>query len=667
VAVLLEGHGVYSAHWLGVMALLNTFARARFGDYVADFDAFELRKHGTRLKLQDQPFQILKILVRRPGQLVTREELCTELWPDSTFVDFDAGLNAAVRRLRDALCDSAEEARYIQTVPRHGYRFIAPVEILAEPSHIPSGELAPKPTNTNGQLDAGATGPTPVVPASPVLQARGIWRTAFVVACILLLAMGLGAIVLRPNVRARHSCEGRIFSVAVLPLQNLSGDPAEDFFADGMTDALITNLAQSSSLKVISSTSSMRYKNPHKGVPEIGRELKVGWILEGSVARAGNHVRVSVQLVDTATDQHLWARQYDGDMHDVLQLQSDIASAVALEVTGKLTYFDKEPSKLRQVNPQAYEAYLKGQYFLNKWSGDGFQKAKAHFEQSINLDPSFADAYAGLAEYYASVAFLDIVPPREASLKSEELLAKTLGMDDRSVKAHTLLGMLKFQFHCDPVGAKKELDYALQLNPADMAALDYHSYYLLELGRTDQAIAEKQQVLDHNPVAVITNAELALYLLQAGRTDEAISRLEKALELDPNYPAAHMRLGFAYTNKKQYDRAAIEFQRAIALDNQPMRVARLGEVYALAGNRQEAVQAIDQLRAMAKRQFVTPTMIAMVHARLGNTAAALEWLNQAKPEDDPKITDPAFDNLRTYPQFKTLEAHLKPDPSCPAF
>ena|SRR5215469_7405087 len=649
------------------MAVPYNLARAKFGDYVADFDSFELRKHGTRLKLQDQPFQILKILVQRSGQLVTREELCAELWRDSTFVDFDAGLNAAVRRLRDALCDSAEQARYIQTVPRHGYRFIAPVEILAKSPLVPSSELVERRGNDNEAIDTGATQRTAEFSETPVVEARGIWRRAFVVACIVLLAMGLGAIVLRPDVRARHSDEGGNISIAVLPLQNLSGDPAEDFFADGMTDALITNLAQSSSVRVISSTSSMRYKNTHKGAPEIGRELNVGWILEGSVARAGNHVRVSAQLIDTATDQHLWARQYDRDLQDVLQLQGELASEVALEVTGKLTSSDRARSIIstRKVNPQAYEAYLKGEYFLNKWSQDGFEKAKRYYQQAIDLDPGYADAYVGLAGYYAVAAFMALDPPQEGWVKAEEITAKALAMDSRSAKAHTLLGMIKLLFRCDQVGAEKELDYALRLNPGEMSALDYHSYYLLEIGHTDEAIAEKRRVLEHDPLSVITNAELPLYLMRAGRTDEAIVQLQKALELDPNYPATHMRLGFAYTNKKQYDRAAVEIQKAIALDNQPMRVAKLGEVYALAGKIHNALQTITQLQMM--KRYVPPTMIAMVHARLGNTATAFHWLNQAKPDDDPKITDPAFDNLRPYPQFKTLEAHLRPDPSCPAF
>jgi TolB-like protein/DNA-binding winged helix-turn-helix (wHTH) protein/thioredoxin-like negative regulator of GroEL len=644
------------------MAVPTTYSRAKFGDYVADFEAFELRKHGTRLKLQDQPFQILKMLVERPGQLVTREELCTRLWPDSTFVDFDAGLNAAVRRLRDALCDSADEARYIQTVPRHGYRFIAPLEILAAPP-VPALTVVPEPIGERGELEREARLESREL---RVFRTERLWMRPLVLASVLLMAVALAAIMLRPKVRASSGADSN-FSLAVLPLQNLSGDPAQDYFADGMTDALITNLAQSSSLKVISSTSSIRYKNSHKGLPDIGRELRVGLILEGSVARSGNHVRVSTQLVDATTDRHLWARQYDRDLHDVLQLQNEIASAVALEVTGKLNSLTEIPSSTRQVNPQAYEAYLKGKYFLDKWSHDGFAKAKEYFEESIGMDPNFADAYAGLAEYYATMAFMALAQPRDAWLKAEELLAKTLAMDARSVKAHTLLGIIKLQFRCDPVEAKKELEYALRLNPGDMSALDFHSYYLLEVGQKDQALAEKQRVLEHDPLSVRTNAEMALYLMDAGRIDEAISRLQKALELDPHYAAAHMRLGFAYTSKREYDRAVEEIKTAIALDNKPMRVARLGGVYALAGRTQEALETIAQLRAMSNEQYVSPNMIAFVYAQLGNKAAALKWLKKAKPDDEPQITDAAFESLRSEPEFKTVSVRLSPAASCPAF
>lgn len=647
------------------MSSPNTILRAKFGDFVVDFESFELRKHGVRLKLQDQPFQILRLLLQRPGQLVTREELCSELWADSTFVDFDAGLNAAMRRLRDVLIDSADEPRYIETLPRHGYRFIAPVEVLAE-------SLPPRdaPAHVAEAIKTHERASSVAIPPELITRPqRNWWVRSLLPACVLIATLGLGAFTLRSKVFARHQGNGTSYSIAVLPLQNLSGDPSQDYFAAGMTDALITNLAQSSSLRVISSTSSMRFKDPHKGLPEIGRELNVGLILEGSVIRSGNHVRVSAQLVDAAKDQHLWARQYDRDLRDVLQLQSELASAVAIEIAGKLTSLEQTrlAAPTRKVNPESYEAYLKGEYFIGKWSQEGFDKAKGYFQQSIALDPDFADAYAGLAGYYAILAFTASVPPRESWLKSEDLLAKALAMDPRSVEAHTLRGMIKLQFRCDPAEAKKELEYALQLNPGDMSALDYHSYYLLEIGHTDQAIAEKQRVLEHDPLSVSTNAELGLYFLHAGRLDEAISRLNKTLELDPNYPAAHMRLGFAYSQKKQYEQAALEMQKAIALDRNPMRLTHLGELYAAWGKRREALRTIVQLQVLSKQHYVAPNMIAFVYARLGDKAPALHWLEKAKPDDEPKITESGFDILRAEPEFKTLEARLKPDPSCPAF
>jgi tetratricopeptide (TPR) repeat protein len=374
--------------------------------------------------------------------------------------------------------------------------------------------------------------------------------------------------------------------------------------------------------------------------------------------------------LDAAKDQHLWARQYDRDLQDVLKLQSDLASAVALEVTGKLTSLDQTNSTrtARKVNPDAYEAYLKGEYFLNKWSKEGFDKSKDYFQHAIDLDPSYADAYAGLAEYYGTAAFLSLVPPNQAWLKAEEILAKTLAMDSRSVKAHTLLGMIKLQFRCDPAGAKKELEYALQLNPGDMNALDYHSYYLLEMGRTDEAIAEKRKVLEHDPLRVITNAELGLYFLQAGRNDEAIAQLEKTLELDPYYADAHGQLGLAYAQKQQYSQAVMEIEKAISLIKTPAGlVSQLGEIYARWGKRQEALDTIRQLQRISKHRYVAPNLTAIIYSRLGEKSDAIAWLEKAKPEDDPKISDPGFDSMRSEPRFKTLEARLKPDPACPAF
>jgi serine/threonine protein kinase/tetratricopeptide (TPR) repeat protein len=464
---------------------------------------------------------------------------------------------------------------------------------------------------------------------------------------------------------ASHS----IKSIAVLPLENLSGDPVQDYFADGMTDALITNLGVVEALRVISRTSSMHYKGTHKSLPEIAQELNVDAVVEGTVTKAGSRVRINAQLVDAHTDRHLWARQYDGELKDILQLQSDLAAAVAMEVGGRLAPNEelRLKAKSRQVNPQAYEAFLKGEYFLDKWTTEGFGKAKAYFERSIALDPSYADGYTGLAEYYAIAAFMAVVPPREAWLKAEDLLAKSLAMDDTSSRVHTLLGMIKLQFRCDRVVAEKELNLALELNPGDMNALDLHSYYLLEIRRTEEAIAEKRRVLQHDPLRVITNAELGLYLIRAGRTDEAIAQLGKTLELDPNYAATHARLGRAYAEKQQFSQAAIETQKAISLDKTPARLAQLGEVYARWGKREEALGTIRQLQQMSRQRYVSPTMTALIYARLGQQKAAITWLEKAKSEDDPKISDPGFESLRSDPRFKVLEARLRPDQACPAF
>jgi tetratricopeptide (TPR) repeat protein len=262
---------------------------------------------------------------------------------------------------------------------------------------------------------------------------------------------------------------------------------------------------------------------------------------------------------------------------------------------------------------------------------------------------------------------MGIVPPREAWLKSEDLLVKTLAMDNTSSKAHSLLGMLKLTFRCDRSGAERELNQALEVNPGDIRALDYHSYYLLETGHTDQAIAEKRRVLEHDPLRVISNAELGLYLLQANRIDEAITQLQKTLELDPNYAPAHARLGNAYASKQQYEEAVTELRKALSLDRNPNRLANLGEVYARWGKRQEALDTIRQLQQMSKQDYVSPTQSALIYAQLGEKNAALNWLQKAKPEDDPKITDAGFESLRSEPRFNLLESRLRPNPSCPAF
>ena len=639
---------------------------ARFGDFSVDFESFELRKFDIRLRLQHQPFQVLKLLLERRGQLVTREELRAQLWSESTFVDFDAGLNAAIRRLRDALNDSAGTPRYIETIPRHGYRFIAEVEIdrqltpdeddergsISAPSHLPQ-EVA-LPTNEVA----------PVIPSASKTLGPVRSRLAWMMVVAVIIAAGaLGA-----SVFTRHGRDSRVYSIAVLPLQNLSGDPSQDYLADGMTDALITSLAQSTSLKVISGTSSMRYKGKEKRLADIAKELNVEMVVEGSVTRSGNRVNITAQLLDAKRDQHIWARRYDRDMQDVLHLQSDLASAIAIEVAGKLSPSDESrfAARARPVNPDAYEAYLKGDYFINKWSSAGFDKAKGYYEKAVEIDPTYVDGQVGLAGYYAIIAFTHKAP-RENWLTAESMAEKALQMDGNSAKAHTLLGMIKLQFRCDRAGAERELNRALELNPADMSTLDYHSYYLLEIGKTEQALAEKRTVLEHDPVSVTTNAELGLYLVLAGRNQEAVPQLQKALELDPDYAAAHMRLGRAYAGLGRYAEASAAMERAISLDRDARDFRYLGEVYARWGKREKALQQISELQKMSEQGHSVSTEIALIYAQLGNKDAAISWLSKATPDDPFKISDSGFDSMRSDPKFQRIEARLRPDAACPDF
>jgi|SRR5271169_491103 len=663
--LLFQWRGLYYLP-IDLMATSTYGRRVRFGAYLVDFRSAELFKHGIRIKLQDQPFQILTMLLESPGELVSREELRKKLWSEDTFVDFDAGLNAAVRRLRDALCESAETPRLIETLPRHGYRFIAQVEAVPDPK--PPEEL-PLPTNPTVDLPLlQLVSPSTLEQVGPTrAEMARIWVWA-----VLLLVAGVLIVVLAAtNWHSRFfstRASTGIQSIAVLPLQDLSGDPSREYFADGMTDALITDLAQIKSLRVISRTSSMQFKGTKKRLPEIARELNVDALVEGTVVRSGSRVRINAQLIRADNEGHLWAQSYERSMSDVVGLQGEVATRIAAEIEANLTSQENvKLTKAKPVNPEAYEDYLKGEYFYSKETNEGFEKAIDYYQKSIDLDPNFAPAYVGLAEDYGFMAYTRRTAPAEAWNKSEILLTKALELDPNSSLAHMLVGMTKLQYHCDRPGAEKEIQRALELNPADMDAVDYHSYYLLEVGRTDEAIAEKKKVLEHNPVSVGTSTELGLYFLSAGRYDEAIQQLQKALELDPNFPPALTRLGLAYEGQQKYDQAVVWIKKALALEQSPGRLGHLGDVYARWGKKEAALEVIEELKKMAEQRYVPPNMIALIYARLGQNEKALSYLEKATKEDGPPLSDSGFDSLRTDPRFKVLEARLVNHASCAAY
>lgn len=640
--------------------------KVRFGAYLVDFRSEELFKHGIRIKLQDQPFQILTILLESPGELVSREELRRKLWSEETFVDFDAGLNAAVRKLRDALSESAEAPRFIETLPRHGYRFIAQVEAVPEPR---PPEESPPPAKPTMEISPPQFVSPLAVEEARTMRSGVVWN--WIWAGFLFAAGVLVVILTTTSWRSRFfstRASTGIQSIAVLPLQDLSGDPSREYFADGMTDALITDLAQIKSLRVISRTSSMQFRGTKKRLPEIARDLNVDALVEGTVVRSGSRVRINAQLIRADNEGHLWAQSYERSMSDVVELQAEVATRIAAEIQANLTA--QENAKLtkgRAVNPEAYENYLRGEYFSSKETNEGFEKAIEYYQKSIDLDPNFAPAYVGLAENFGFMAYTRRTDPKEAWNKSEILLQKALELDPNSSLAHVLVGMTKLQYHCDRPGAEKEIQKALELDPADMHAVDYHSYYLLEVGRADEAIAQKKKVLERDPVSVGTSAELGLYLLNAGRYEEAVQQLQKTLELDPNFPPALTRLGLAYEGQQKYEQAVMWIKKALAVDPIPGRLGRLGEVYARWGKKEEALEVVEELKKMGQQRYVSPNVMALIYARLGQNEKALSYLEKAAKEDAPSLSDSGFDNLRPNPRFKVVEARLVKHSHCPAY
>lgn len=440
--------------------------RLRFGPFEADLSTGELWKHGRRVKLQGQPFQTLAILLARPGQLVSREELRQTLWSHETFVDFDAGLNAAIKRVRDALNDSPNHPRYVETLPRRGYRFIGALGVAAQPA---AQELraVPEPDDAEHSNEARAS-----VPSSVPTILWNPWRWKLAVAFTVLVAAGIGAIMGRSRLVAERENVGRIRSIAVLPLQNLSGDPAQEYFSEGMTDALITDLAQSNSLLVISATSSMRYRSTTKPVHDIGRELHVDAVIEGAVVRSRDDVRIDAQLIRTADDQHLWAKSYERKIGDVLALQADIALAIADEVQIKLTPRQRARlTRTHAINPDAYNAYLLGRYFLERAGKDNLQKARDYYQQAIQLDPNYALAWAGLADAQRLLVGGGFVSEPEGFRPTREAVERALTLDPDLAEAHAVMGSIHMFIDWDWAGAEISYNQALALEPGNVSAL----------------------------------------------------------------------------------------------------------------------------------------------------------------------------------------------------
>ena len=629
----------------------------RFGTYEVSLHSREMRKAGLRIRVQQQPLKLLEILLEHPGEVVTREQLRSRVWPNESFGDFDQALNIAIGKLRSALGDSAENPRFIETLPKRGYRFIAEVSVLD------AGARPKRPESSAGDLpwsQEKTTEPGHKLQDTglAVASQRRLWPTRWI---ILALALIVSLSILSASrFRSRAPAPTGIRSLAVLPLENLSGDASQNYFADGMTDELITDLAQISALRVISRTSVMAYKGARKTLPQIARELNVDAVIEGTVLRSGDQVRITAQLIEASTDKHLWSQSYEGELRDTLALQNRVASAIADQIRISLTPQEQAALKnVKVVNPEAYESYLKGRYFWNKRTADGLKVALAYFTQAIEEDPKYAQAYSGLADTYTLLGDWQyaVMTPKEALPKAKAAALKALELDSGLGEAHTSLAVCLDGFDWDFDTAEKEFQRAIELNPGYATAHHWYAWHLSHIGQNKEAIAEMRKAEDLDPLSLIIKTELAELLVLAHSYDESIRQSRKTIEMDPNFALAHNQLGQAYFQKQMYEPAIAELEKSVQLSGgSPACIANLARAYAASGRRSEAEMLLSDLKKRSSPSASLASQIAIVYAALGDRDQAMAWLEKGYEErfNPGVLLRPGLDPLRSDPRFQDL-------------
>ena len=603
-----------------------------FGTFLVDARTGELSQAGRRTPLRDQSLQLLLALLEQPGELVTREELRDRLWGAGTFVDFDRSLNKAVNHLREALGDSADEPRFVETLPRKGYRFIAPVTC--------SGEDV---------VAAGVAGAAGSADAPRDLRARR-WLPLLVV-----LAAGIviGAVITgaRRWAAGRGGATPQIAALAVIPLENLSRDPEQQYFADGLTDALITDLAKLGPLRVTSRTSVMQYHGTRKRIREIGRELNVDAVVEGTVTRVGNRVRVTAQLIQVSTDMHLWADAYERDVSQILDLQRVLATDIAR----RINVFVKPVDRVRAVKPEAYGLYLKGLYAFHQYTNRGWQQAIDHFKEAIGKDPEFAPAYAGLADTYLVAGAYGAIPTEEALTLGKAAAVKALELDDGLAGAHYALATAHAWYDWDWPGAEQEFRRGLELNSNDALGRNWHAGYLSLLGRHDEAIAEHERARDLDPLSLIVNANLTRALYWARRYDEAIAQARKTLELDPTFGVTLFWMEGALRHKGLLDEA-VALRQSVAAPEQAQKIAL---TFQRAGFQALLREGGERFRKSGMLQAA-----ARCYAQVGDTDEAIALLEACAERRCSNVVsanvEPDFDMIRADPRFQKLLHRIGP-------
>jgi TolB-like protein/DNA-binding winged helix-turn-helix (wHTH) protein/tetratricopeptide (TPR) repeat protein len=602
----------------------------KFGTFEVDLRSCEVRKAGIKQKLAAQPFQVLQALLERPKEVVTREELRQRLWPGNTFVDYDLGLKRAVNQVREVLSDSAESPRFIETIPRRGYRFLADVEAVESS------------------------------PARPVVTRQSPWRlaTGLALAAVAALLLGLNASKLRTRIFAK-SRSPEIRSIAVLPLQNLSNDSDQEYFSDGITDALTTDLAQIASLRVISRTSAMQFKGSRETLPQIGRDLQVDAIVEGTVARSESRVRITAQLIEASSDHHLWARSYERDLKDVLALQDEVARDIAEEIRIKLT--PQEHTLLtgaHAVNPEAHDDYLKGRFWWSKRTEEGEWKGLDYFQKAIAKDPNYALAYAGVADSFLVLGHHGRLPPKEALPKAKQAAMKALTLDDSLAEAHTSLATVRLSYDWDWSGAESEFRRAITLNPNYATAHHWYSHYLVPMGRLDEAISQLERARELDPFSIPINNFLGETLYYARRYDDSLRQFHESLEIHPDLFDVHDQIADVYEQKSMLAEAFAERQQALTLKGDARLAASLEQAYKRSGYTGYLQKRIQFLEQTSTSGPLPDLYLAHLYAVLNDQTHALHYLERAYNERNPWVlnvqVDPAMNRFRSSSGFRDL-------------
>lgn len=627
----------------------------RFGTFEADMRAGELRKQGLKVRLQDQPFQILVMLLEQPGELVTRQEIHQKLWPADTFVDFDHGLNNAINRLREALGDSAATPWFIETVPKKGYRFIGQVtgdEPPAEAEYQPAeGTPLAKPVPIPGNIEEES-------------KARPRFLVTILVGCFA-LALALVAFLGWRRIRAGPPPGLGYVMLAVLPFQNLSGDPSQDYFSDGLTEEMIAQLGALSpdQLGVIARTTTMTYKHSSKSVQQIGSELGVGYVLESSVRRDGDQVRISVQLIRVHDQVHLWTHSYDRHISHSIELQEEVAQAVAEQIEVKLSPAYRGRTNSHPLDAEANEAYLRGRYFWNQFTPEGYRKAITYFEKAIERDPNFAEAYSGLADSYHFLVVTDSMPTSDGNPKGLEAARRAVSLGGNLAESHASLAVALGRSEWNWFDAENELKRAIALNPSYSMAHRIYAAHLGTVGRHHEAWQQINEAMRLDPLSLPNNAEVVRTLYYARNYDLAVEQGQKAMQLDPNYARTQFWLGRVYSQKGMHREAIAASEKLLAaMPDSTLGLTEMAYSLAVAGRRTEARQILRRLEERSMTAFVPAYNLAVIHIALNDEETAMRYMQQAYENRDWAMVvlavEPRLDPLRRDARFQEILAKL---------